>query len=155
MSLKKRVFAVASALAITTTALVAVPTTASANPVCTNKVIFTECVGATTDGAGYVIQVPARFSGTLFLFSHGYRYPINIPASIPLVGGYTVVNTPQPAPGQNAAQITEVATQMLTKGYGIAGSGFARQGWNADSGVKTNIELIGIIKKQFPTVKHV
>ncbi|NDG09340.1 MAG: hypothetical protein EB112_01395 [Actinobacteria bacterium] len=155
MSLKKRVFAVASALAITTTALVAVPTTASANPVCTNKVIFTECVGATTDGAGYVIQVPARFSGTLFLFSHGYRYPINIPASIPLVGGYTVVNTPQPAPGQNAAQITEVATQMLTKGYGIAGSGFARQGWNADSGVKTNIELIGIIKKQFPTVKKV
>ena len=155
ISLKKRVFAVASALAITTTALVAVPTTANANPVCTNKVILTECVGATTDGAGYVIQVPARFSGTLFLFSHGYRYPINIPASIPVVGGYTVVNTPQPAPGRNADQITEVATQMLTKGYGIAGSGFARQGWNADSGVKTNVELIGIIKKQFPEVKHV
>jgi pimeloyl-ACP methyl ester carboxylesterase len=155
MSLKKRVFAVASALAITTTALVAVPTTASANPVCTNKVILTECVGATSDGAGYVIQVPARFSGTLFLFSHGYRYPIDIPASIPLVGGYTVVKTPAPAPGRNAAQITEVATQMLTKGYGIAGSGFARQGWNADSGVKTNVELIGIIKKQFPEVDHV
>jgi len=66
-----------------------------------------------------------------------------------------VVNTPQPAPGRNADQITEVATQMLTKGYGIAGSGFARQGWNADSGVKTNVELIGIIKKQFPNVKHV
>jgi len=155
MSLKKRVFAVASALAITTTALVAVPTSANANPVCTNKVILTECVGATSDGAGYVIQVPARFSGTLFLFSHGYRYPINIPASIPVVGGYTVVNTPQPAPGRNADQITEVATQMLTKGYGIAGSGFARQGWNADSGLKTNVELIGIIKKQFPNVKHV
>ncbi len=154
-SLKKRLFAVASALAITTTALVAVPTTASASPVCTNKVIFTECVGATTDGAGYVIQVPARFSGTLFLFSHGYRYPINIPASIPVVGPYTVLNTPQPAPGRSPAQITEVATQMLTKGYGVAGSGFARQGWNADSGLKTNVELIGIIKKQFPNVKHV
>jgi pimeloyl-ACP methyl ester carboxylesterase len=155
ISFKKRVFAVASALAITTTALVAVPTTASAAPVCTNKIILTECVGATSDGAGYVIQVPARFSGTLFLFSHGYRYPINIPASIPVVGGYTVVNTPQPAPGRNATQITEVATQMLTKGYGIAGSGFARQGWNADSGLKTNVELIGIIKKQFPEVDHV
>jgi pimeloyl-ACP methyl ester carboxylesterase len=44
---------------------------------------------------------------------------------------------------------------MLTKGYGIAGSGFARQGWNADSGLKTNVELIGIIKKQFPEVDHV
>ena len=154
--LKKRFFAVASALAITTTALVAVPTVArAADPVCTNKVVYTECVGATSDGAGYVIQVPARFGGTLFLFSHGYRYPIDIPATIPVVGGYTITKTPQPAPGRNAAQVQEVALGMLTKGYGIAGSGFARQGWNADSGLKTNVELIGIIKKQFPTVKNV
>ena len=154
--LKKRFFVIASALAITTTALVAVPTVArAADPVCTNKVIYTECVGATSDGAGYVVQVPARFGGTLFLFSHGYRYPIDIPATIPVVGGYTVVKTPQPAPGRNAAQVQEVAIGMLTKGYGIAGSGFARQGWNADSGLKTNVELIGIIKKQFPTVKNV
>lgn len=154
--LKKRFFAIASALAITTTALVAVPTVArAADPVCSNKIVYTECIGATSDGAGYVIQVPARFGGTLFLFSHGYRYPIDIPATIPVVGGYTVVKTPQPAPGRNAAQIQEVALGMLTKGYGIAGSGFARQGWNADSGVKTNVELIGIIKKQFPTVTNV
>lgn len=154
--LKKRFFAIASALAITTTALVAVPTVArAADPACTNKVVYTECVGATSDGAAYVIQVPARFSGTLFLFSHGYRYPIDIPASIPLVGGYTVTKTPQPAPGNSAAKIQEVALGMLTKGYGIAGSGFARQGWNVDSGVKTNVELIGIIKKQFPNVKSV
>jgi pimeloyl-ACP methyl ester carboxylesterase len=29
------------------------------------------------------------------------------------------------------------------------GSGFARQGWNADSAIKTNVELIGAFKKQF------
>ncbi|MFM8938305.1 MAG: hypothetical protein ACKOF0_04735, partial [Actinomycetota bacterium] len=71
--LKKRLFAIASVLAITTTGLVAVPIAANANPVCTNKVIFTECVGVTSDRAPYVFQVPAKFGGTLFLFSHGYR----------------------------------------------------------------------------------
>jgi pimeloyl-ACP methyl ester carboxylesterase len=154
-NLKKRFFGIASVLAITTTGLVAVPTVANANPVCTNKVIFTECVGVTSDRAPYIFQIPAKFSGTFFLFSHGYRYPIDIPASIPLVGGYTVTNTPQPTGGRNAAEIQEVALGMLTKGYGIGGSGFARQGWNVDSGLKTNVELIGIIKKQFPTVTKV
>lgn len=153
--LKKRLFAIASVLAITTTGLVAVPIAANANPVCTNKVIFTECVGVTSDRAPYVFQVPAKFGGTLFLFSHGYRYPIDIPASIPLVGGYTVTNTPQPVGGRTPAEIQEVALGMLTKGYAIGGSGFARQGWNVDSGLKTNVELIGIIKKQFPTVTKV
>lgn len=153
--LKKRLFAIASVLAITTAGLVAVPIAANANPVCTNKVIFTECVGVTSDRAPYVFQVPAKFGGTLFLFSHGYRYPIDIPASIPLVGGYTVTNTPQPVGGRNTAEIQEIALGMLTKGYAIGGSGFARQGWNVDSGLKTNVELIGIIKKQFPTVTKV
>jgi len=153
--LKKRLFAIASVLAISTAGLVAVPTTANANPVCTNKVIFTECVGVTSDRAPYIFQVPAKFGGTLFLFSHGYRYPIDIPASIPLVGGYTVTNTPQPVGGRTTAEIQEVALGMLTKGYAIGGSGFARQGWNVDSGLKTNVELIGIIKKQFPTVTKV
>lgn len=152
---KKRLISLISVAALSTTALIAVPNTASANPVCTNKVILTECVGLTSDGAQYIFQVPAKFGGTLFLFSHGYRYPIDIPAAIPRIGGYTVLKSPQPAPGQNAAQVVEVATSLLGKGYAVGGSGFANQGWNADSGVKTNVELIGIIKKQFPTVKKV
>ena len=152
---KKRLISLLSVAALTTTALVAVPSTASANPVCTNKVIVNDCVGVTTDGAQYSFTVPANFGGTLFLFSHGYRYPIDIPAAIPRVGGYTVLKTPQPAPGKDAAQVTEVATALLSRGFAVAGSGFARQGWNADSGVATNVELLGIIKKQVPTVKKV
>jgi hypothetical protein len=31
---------------------------------------------------------------------------------------------------------------LLSKGYALAGSGFARQGWNADSALATNKELI-------------
>lgn len=136
--------------------MVALPSAArAADPSCTNLVVITQCVGATSDGAPYVVQVPAKFTGTLFLFSHGYRHFVDIPAGIPVVGGYTVTNTPQPAPGRTVAEITQVATSMLGKGYAVAGSGFARQGWNVDSGLKTNVELIAIIKKQFPKVTKV
>jgi len=87
--------------------------------------------------------VPANFNGTVYLYSHGYRPNVPVPAGIPGYGGYTVTNTPQPGP--NAT----VIGALLAKGYGVVGSGFARQGWNADSAIKTNVELIALFKKQF------
>ena len=156
MSKKNRVIAFLASTSLVTMTMVALPSAArAADPSCTNLVVITQCVGATSDGAPYVVQVPAKFTGTLFLFSHGYRHFVDIPAGIPVVGGYTVTNTPQPAPGRTTAEITQVATSMLGKGYAVAGSGFARQGWNVDSGLKTNVELIAIIKKQFPKVTKV
>jgi pimeloyl-ACP methyl ester carboxylesterase len=89
------------------------------------------------------MMVPANFNGTVYLYSHGYRPNVPVPAGIPGYGGYTVTNTPQPGP--NAT----VIGALLAKGYGVVGSGFARQGWNADSAIKTNVELVGIFKKQF------
>lgn len=164
-SMKKRALALISALAITTTALVAVPTTANAaGPVCNNTgqpngssyVFYTECVGATSDGAQYVMWVPINFKGTLFLFSHGYRYPIDIPASIPVVGGYKVGKTPEPAPsGGSAAGVARNALAMVSAGYAVAGSGFTRKGWNADAAVATNAELIKTAKDQFPEIERV
>jgi pimeloyl-ACP methyl ester carboxylesterase len=164
ISLKKRVLAIASALAITTTALVAVPTAANAAPVCSTKstvyadeyVTYQECVGVTSDGAQYVVQIPILFDGTLFLFSHGYRYSIDIPASIPVVGGYKVGKTPEPAPsGGSAAGVSRNAVALLAAGYATAGSGFTRKGWNADAAVATNAELIKLIRKEFTDVKRV
>jgi pimeloyl-ACP methyl ester carboxylesterase len=156
MSKKNKVIAFLASTSLVTMTMVALPSAArAADPSCTNLVVITQCVGATSDGAPYVVQVPAKFTGTLFLFSHGYRHFVDIPAGIPVVGGYTVTNTPQPAPGRTVAEITQVATSMLGKGYAVAGSGFARQGWNVDSGLKTNVELIAIIKKQFPKVTKV
>jgi alpha-beta hydrolase superfamily lysophospholipase len=89
------------------------------------------------------MMVPANFNGTVYLYSHGYRPNVPVPAGIPVLGGYTVTNTPQPGP--NAT----VIGALLAKGYGVVGSGFARQGWNADSAIKTNVELVGLFKKQF------
>jgi pimeloyl-ACP methyl ester carboxylesterase len=132
--------AVSSLLSLT---VVSIPTAAQATPVCTTANFVTSCVGVTSDTAPYSMMVPANFNGTVYLYSHGYRPNVDVPAGIPGYGGYKVNNTPQPGP--NAT----VIGALLAKGYGVVGSGFARQGWNADSAIKTNVELVGIFKKQF------
>lgn len=139
----KRSLTLLAGSALAASLLVAAPTVASANPVCDGKVPVQTCGGATSDGAPYAMMVPANFNGTVYLYSHGYRPNVPVPAGIPGYGGYTVTNTPQPGP--NAT----VIGALLAKGYGVVGSGFARQGWNADSAIKTNVELVGLFKKQF------
>ena len=140
--------AVSSLLSIT---VVSIPTAAQAAPACTTANYVTTCLGATTDTAPYMLITPANFNGTVYLYSHGYRPNIPVPAGIPGYGGYTVTNTPEPAPGGNP----QIIGALLAKGYAVMGSGFARQGWNANSGIITNVELIGIYKKQYPKTTKV
>jgi len=141
----KRSLTLVAASSMLSLTVVSIPTVAQAAPVCTTANFVTTCVGATTDTAPYMMMVPANFNGTVYLYSHGYRPNVPVPAGIPGYGGYTVTNTPEPAPGGNA---TIIGT-LLGKGYAVMGSGFARQGWNADSAIKTNVELIGLFKKEF------
>jgi len=148
---KVRLLSLLSVTALVTTVLVTAPTVANAAPACDGKSPIQSCVGVTSDGAPYAMQVPANFNGTVALYSHGYRYNIDIPAGIPLIGGYKVTNTPEPIPGGNTA----VAQYFFSQGVAIVGSGFARQGWNPDSAIKTNVELIDTFKKQFPTTTKV
>ena len=140
--------AVTSLLSIT---VVSIPTAAQAAPACTTANYVTTCLGATTDTAPYMLITPANFNGTVYLWSHGYRPNVDVPAGIPGYGGYKVTNTPEPAPGGDP----QVIGALLAKGYAVMGSGFARQGWNANSAVKTNVELIGIYKKQYPKTTKV
>ena len=143
LTIRKTLSLVAASSLLSLT-VVSIPTVArAADPACTTANFVTSCVGVTSDSAPYSMMVPANFNGTVYLYSHGYRPNINVVQGIPGYGGYVVNNTPQPGP--DAA----VIGALLAKGYGVAGSGFARQGWNADSGVKTNVELIGLFKKQF------
>ena len=148
---KVRILSLLSVTALVTTVLVAVPVVANAAPACDGKSPIQSCVGATSDGAPYSMQVPANFNGTVALYSHGYRYNVDIPSAIPLIGGYKVTNTPEPVPGGNA----DVAKYLFSQGVAIVGSGFARQGWNPDSAIKTNVELIDTFKKQFPKTTKV
>jgi pimeloyl-ACP methyl ester carboxylesterase len=148
---KVRLLSLLSVTALVTTVLVTAPTVANAAPACDGKSPIQSCVGVTSDGAPYAMQVPANFKGTVALYSHGYRYNVDIPAGIPLIGGYKITNTPEPVPGGNAA----VAQYFFSQGIAIVGSGFARQGWNPDSAIKTNVELIGTFKAQFPKTTKV
>ena len=148
---KQRIVALLSATALVTGIIVSIPVAANAAPACDGKSPIQSCVGVTSDGAPYSMMVPANFGGTVALYSHGYRYNIDIPAGIPLIGGYKVTNTPEPVPGGNAA----VAQYLFSQGVAVVGSGFARQGWNADSALKTNVELIGVFKAQFPKTTKV
>ena len=148
---KVRILSLLSVTALVTTVLVTAPSVANAAPACDGKSPIQSCVGVTSDGAPYAMQVPANFNGTVALYSHGYRYNVDIPAGIPLIGGYKITNTPEPVPGGNA----EVAKYFFSQGIAIVGSGFARQGWNPDSAIKTNVELIETFKKQFPKTTKV
>ncbi len=144
----KRSIAFTAVSALLSLTVVSIPTAArAADPACTTANFVTTCVGATSDTAPYMMMVPANFNGTVYLYSHGYRNNVPLPAALSAITGFptTVVNTPEPAPGGNA---TIIGT-LLGKGYAVMGSGFARQGWNADSAIKTNAELIGVFKKQF------
>ncbi len=142
--------AVSSLLSIT---VVSIPTAAQATPVCTTASSVTTCLGATSDSAPYMLITPANFNGTVYLYSHGYRNNVPLPATLSAATGFptTVVNTPEPVPGGSAA----IYGPLLAKGYAVMGSGFARQGWNADSAIKTNVELIGVFKKQYPKTTKV
>jgi len=152
---KSRIISMLSATALVSMMVVAIPTAAhAAGPLCDGKIALDSCQGTTSDSAPYVMQVPGNFNGTLVLYSHGYRYNIDIPSTIPLIGGYKITNTPQPGPLVGGKD-TAVIKYLLSNGFAVAGSGFARQGWNADSGVATDVELIGLFKKQFPTTIHV
>jgi pimeloyl-ACP methyl ester carboxylesterase len=148
---KQRLIALLSATALATGIIVSIPVAANAAPACDGKSPIQSCVGVTTDGAPYMMMVPANFGGTVALYSHGYRYNIDIPAGIPLIGGYKVTNTPEPVPNGNSA----VAQYLFSQGIAVVGSGFARQGWNPDSAIKTNVELIGVFKTQFPKTTKV
>ena len=149
----KRSLTLIAGTALAASLLVAAPTVANASPVCTTASGVTTCLGATSDTAPYMLMTPANFNGTVYLYSHGYRNNVPLPATLSAATGFptTVVNTPEPAPGGNA----QIIGTLLAKGYAVMGSGFARQGWNADSAIKTNVELIGVFKKQYPKTTKV
>ena len=153
-STKSRFIAALSSATLVAAVVIATPAHAAAvGPICDKKVPVQTCQGMTSDGAPYVMMVPANFNGTVALYSHGYRYNIDLPAGmLPSVpAGYKVTNTPEPIPGGNPA----IANYFLGNGMAIMGSGFSRQGWNLDAAVATNVELVGAFKTAFPTTTHV
>ena len=150
MKISRRGAALFAAPLIAIATSVAVPSVANAaEPTCATAAGVTQCQGVSASGAQYAFSAPANFNGTVYLWSHGYRYPVDLPAAIPVVGGYKVVNIPEPAPS------TDIAKALLGSGYGIVGSGYAKQGWAPEEAVKDQLDALAAFKAKFTNTKKV
>jgi pimeloyl-ACP methyl ester carboxylesterase len=153
ISLKSRIVSALAVTALAGTVVVGAPTAANAAPQCATASYVTQCAGVGADGAPYTFIAAANFNGTVFIYSHGVRPAIDIPAAYAPVGPYTKTNAAEPGP--LAASDLSVINTLVAAGYGVAGSGFSRQGINATEALAANKELIATFKTKFPTTKTV
>jgi pimeloyl-ACP methyl ester carboxylesterase len=79
--------------------------------------------GAYADGATYVIDVPANWNGTLFLYSHGYTDP----------------GTPNPAP-DTGDLLTRL--YLLSHNYALAGSSYAKTGYAIEDALRDQLAVL-------------
>jgi pimeloyl-ACP methyl ester carboxylesterase len=108
-------------LAVTTVFLLTVCGTAYAQAGVTTK------TGTLANGATYLIEVPANWNGTLFLYSHGYVVPSS----------------------KNPAQdVGDPVTRffMLSSGYALAGSSYATTGWAIHEALLDQIAVLDLFK---------
>lgn len=92
------------------------------------------CVGI-LDGAAFEIVLPEEWNGTLLIYSHGYRPQEPLPPFFDAVAEGAV-----PAPGWDA-QDTGIGDALLARGYALAGSAYASNGWAVEDGVKAATDL--------------
>jgi hypothetical protein len=81
--------------------------------------------GTLPDKASYLIEVPANWNGTLFLYSHGYVVPGSV----------------------NPAQdVGDPATRffMLASAFALAGSSYATTGWAIQQALPDQIAVLDI-----------
>lgn len=113
----------------------------------------------------YTIQMPKKFNGTVLVFSHGYRIGTPIPEALAVPLGfannpdYDKISFPafKESLGSDVAYIGSnrpnvapsdgVATNLLNKGYALAGAGYAAQGWATPEGVQADENLLKLIDK--------
>ena len=152
---KSRVITTVASAALVATAVIGIPSVAqAADPQCATASYVTQCAGAGADGAPYLFIAAANFNGTVFIWSHGIRPAINIPATLAPVGPYTITNAAEPGP-RSASGDLSVVNALVAAGYGVAGSGYSRQSLNVKEALAANVELIATFKKKFPTTKKV
>jgi alpha-beta hydrolase superfamily lysophospholipase len=118
---------------VSASAVATAPVVESASPVA-----FTDCAEqceGEIDGAKYRILLPDEWNGTLLLYSHGYRNPVPVPPDYE-----SPTTRAEPSPGYNDGGVP-LARALLAKGYALAGSGWASNGWAVEDGVRANGDL--------------
>jgi hypothetical protein len=146
----RKLAATFGASALIVTGLVAItPSAHAADPVCvtSTKTGVQTCQGKLTNGASYLMMVPAAFNGTFYYWNHGFR------ASYPYPG-YSVPTGVQEITPYNPSTGKDITKEMLYAGYGLASydrSSTGLHGWNSADSVEMLKNLIDIAKAKFPT----
>jgi pimeloyl-ACP methyl ester carboxylesterase len=92
---------------------------------------YTGTIGAAT----YLVDLPAKWNGTLLLYSHGYAAP---------TGGN---------PASDAGDATTKAW-LLASGYALAGSSYSSTGWALADAFKDQVALLDTFAKKFGKPKR-
>lgn len=146
---KSRLAVFATAASLLATLLVSIPTAAQATTECNYEVnatsgdLYNHCVGKTADGSNVELREPLDYNGTVFVWSHGYRYNTNLPAGIQPPGGTTPYIVDMKA---EAGPSVEVMEKLMAMGYAVAGSSYPEQGWGTEKAIKANVQLISWVK---------
>ena len=108
------------------TAAATTRTTTCPSPIVAGDTVLCGSLG---DGATYLIEVPAHWNRTLFLYSHGYVVPGSTnPAQDvgdPATGGW-----------------------LLSHGYALAGSSYASTGWAIQQALPDQVATLSLFSKQ-------
>ena len=149
ISMRKLIAAIGAAALLSTAAVAIAPSASAAAPTCTKASSGIEtCKGTLSNGAGYLIKVPASYNGTFFYWNHGIRF------TYPMPGVYTV-----PAGVEELTPSNVPEASMLRAGYGLATydgvSTGGLRGWNTANRVEMLKELIDIVRAQYTVTKGV
>jgi pimeloyl-ACP methyl ester carboxylesterase len=110
------------------------------------------CTGTDSNGAKFEIRMPANFNGTLYVYAHGIRTNVNLPA-IPVVApaGSLIDYSPEVVPGNSAT----IANSLLKQGFAIAGSGVQSQGWSLEEGTDALLQVLQAARDKYSKVNKV
>ena len=98
------------------------------SPVVSAQSGVTTHTGTLPDGATYLMEVPANWNGTLFLYSHGFVAP----------------GSPNPA-----KDVGDPVTRahMLSSGFALAGSSYAATGWAIAEALSDQIAVLDLFEQ--------
>ncbi|MFJ3669807.1 alpha/beta hydrolase family protein [Streptomyces sp. NPDC090106] len=109
--------------------------TATALPATAVAATDTHLEGRLPSGAGYLIDMPDDWNGTVLLYSHGYR-----PAGTPLVA--------QNSPG------AATSAALLAEGYALIGSSYATNGWAITDAVPDQLATLDLFTERFGAARR-
>jgi hypothetical protein len=108
--------------------VLSVSTDANAQVTTCSKLLGETCKSGTLkDGAAYLIEVPSNWNGVLFLYSHGYVPPVPGSMNPPMDVGDPVTGT-----------------DLLGRGYALAGSSYAHTGWAIQEALVDQIQVLDV-----------